>query len=243
MLQKDAYGIIYKVTCLITNKIYIGQTTTCLGDRKGLHKHRALYQNDYKNHFHNAIRKYGWENFQWEIIDYANSFEQLNEKEIYWINKFNSIENGYNILKGGQNIQANTDKFLRACGSVPFLVYNIKGEFIGEFLNQTQFGKEYGIAPTHVSDMIKDKMNFCNGYIILAKENFSEGKLQKRIQIAQKNNRGKSFIAINIKTKQEFGPFNNQKECINTLKLSSNHIGEVLSGKRKSQEGYYFKYV
>ena len=43
MLQKNAYGIIYKVTCLITNKIYIGQTTTYLGNRKGLHKHRALY--------------------------------------------------------------------------------------------------------------------------------------------------------------------------------------------------------
>ena len=243
MFQKNVYGIIYKVTCLITNKIYIGQTTTYLGNRKGLHKHRALYQNDYKNHFHNAIRKYGWENFQWEIIDYAQTFEELNEKEKYWIKYYNSIEQGYNILGGGQNIDTNTDKFLKACGSVPFLVFDLKGNYIGEFLNQRAFGKQYNIASTNVSNMINDKMNFCNGFIILKKETFSEEKLQKRIQIAQNNKRRKAFIAINIKTKQEFGPFNTQKECINYLNLTSNHIGQVLSGKRQSQQGYRFKYI
>lgn len=242
-MQQDYYGIIYKATCIITNKVYIGQTTTFLGNRKGLHKHKALYENDIKNHFHNAIRKYGWENFQWEIIDYAQTFKELNEKERYWIKYYNSVEQGYNILEGGQNIYANTDKFLKACGSVPFLVYDIKGNFIGEFLNQTQFGKEYGIASTHVSDMIKDKMNFCNGYIILAKENFSQQKLQQRLKIANKSARNKKFIAIDIKTKKEFGPFNTQRECINYLNLTSNHIGQVLSGKRQSQQGYKFKYI
>lgn len=242
-MQQDYYGIIYKSTCVITNKSYIGQTTTFLGNRKGIHKHNALYKNDIKNHFHNAIRKYGWENFTWEIIDYAQNFQQLNQKQKYWIQYYDSINNGYNISKGGQNIEANTEKFLKACGSVPFLVYDIEGNFIGEFLNQRKFARQYNIAATHVSDMIKDKMNYCNGYIILAKEFFTEEKLQKRIQIAKKNNKGKSFIAINIKTKQEFGPFNSQKECINSLKLFSNHIGQVLSGKRKSQEGYYFKYI
>ena len=73
-MQQDYYGIIYKSTCVITNKSYIGQTTTFLGNRKGIHKHNALYKNDIKNHFHNAIRKYGWENFTWEIIDYAQNF-------------------------------------------------------------------------------------------------------------------------------------------------------------------------
>ena len=155
MFQKNVYGIIYKVTCLITNKIYIGQTTTYLGNRKGLHKHRALYQNDYKNHFHNAIRKYGWENFQWEIIDYAQTFEELNEKEKYWIKYYNSIEQGYNILGGGQNIDTNTDKFLKACGSVPFLVFDLKGNYIGEFLNQRAFGKQYNIASTNALAMYR----------------------------------------------------------------------------------------
>lgn len=242
-MQQDYYGIIYKSTCVITNKVYIGQTTTFLGNRKGLHKHKALYENDIKNHFHNAIRKYGWENFTWEIIDYAQNFQQLNQKQKYWIQYYDSINNGYNILKGGQNIEANTKKFLKACGSVPFLVYDIEGNFIGEFLNQSKFARQYNIAATHVSDMIKDKMNYCNGYIILAKETFTKEKLKQRLQFAQKKSRKKRFIAINIKTKEQIGPFNSQRECVKILKFSSNHIGEVLSGKRKTQEGYYFKYV
>ena len=61
------YGIIYKCTNLINGKIYIGQTIKGLKRRKALHeitadKNRGFY-------FHNAIRKYGKENFKLEIID------------------------------------------------------------------------------------------------------------------------------------------------------------------------------
>ena len=243
MNQKDYYGIIYKATCKTSKKIYIGQTTTFLGARKGLHKHKALYEKDFNNHFHNAIRKYGWDDFTWEIIDYAQSFEELNNKEQYWIEYYDSINNGYNISKGGQSIQANTEKFLKACGSVPFVAYDLKGNFIGEFLNQHEFANKYNIASTNVSNLINDKLNYCNGYILIKKDEFSEEKLQEKMQKAAKDNRGKTFIAIDKKTKEEYGPFNSQKECISFLKLSANHIGEVLSGKRKSQEGYYFKYI
>lgn len=241
-MQKEHYGIIYKVTCQTTNKIYIGQTTTFLGHRKGLHKHKALYENDFNNHFHNAIRKYGWDDFIWEIIDTAESFQELNEKEKYWIKYYNSINNGYNTLLGGQKEKANTEKFLLACGSVPFVAYTTQGEYLGEFLNQREFADQYNIAAAHVSDLINDKLNFCNNLILIKKDKFSEEKLQEKLKKFNNNKRGSKFIAINLETNKKYGPFNNQKECLKELHLSSNHIGEVLSGKRKSQGGYTFQY-
>lgn len=95
------YGIIYKCTNLINGKIYIGQTIKCLEHRKGLHeitadKNRGFY-------FHRAIRKYGKENFKWEIIDIGISKTDLDNKEIFYINMFNLLDHnfGYNIKSGG----------------------------------------------------------------------------------------------------------------------------------------------
>ena len=58
--------IIYKVTNIINNKIYIGQTIHSLNIRKSQHERSHEY--GYKTAFSNAIKKYGKENFIWEII-------------------------------------------------------------------------------------------------------------------------------------------------------------------------------
>jgi DNA-binding CsgD family transcriptional regulator len=48
------------------------------------------------------LRKYGEENFKWEIIDNAETQKELNEKEVYWISFYNSFKgNGYNMTAGG----------------------------------------------------------------------------------------------------------------------------------------------
>ena len=85
--------VIYKVTNLVNNKIYIGKI-----------------KKDYPEYFgsgvliNHSIKKYGIENFKKEIIDSASSVEELNEKEKYWIQYFNSnnLTIGYNIGKGGE---------------------------------------------------------------------------------------------------------------------------------------------
>lgn len=93
--------IIYKVTNKVNGKIYIGQTIRTLEQRKWQHLDAA--KNGCKTHFYNAIRKYGEENFVFEIIDEASSLQELNELERYYIAKFNCIENGYNMVDGGNN--------------------------------------------------------------------------------------------------------------------------------------------
>lgn len=48
-----------------------------------------------------SIKKYGIENFIFEIIDIANSKIELNDKEIFFINNYNSVKEGYNVTNGG----------------------------------------------------------------------------------------------------------------------------------------------
>ena len=103
---------IYKITNIQNNKVYIGQTIRPIKDRFHRHMNDAL-NNIIDTHFARAIRKYGKENFQIEIIDTAQSQNELNEKERYWIQYYNAVKKGYNetdaISKcGGATYQSKT---------------------------------------------------------------------------------------------------------------------------------------
>lgn len=95
--------IIYKVTNLINGKIYIGQTKHSLEYRKNQHFRETKSKKD-DMYFHRALYKYGFDNFQWEIIENITSIEDLNNKEIFYINLYNSTNRtkGYNRKLGGE---------------------------------------------------------------------------------------------------------------------------------------------
>lgn len=100
--------VIYKITNLINNKVYIGQTIN-YKERLRHHKQTAFRESD-KNRdkpLYRAIRKYGLENFKFEIIDdTAKTQEELNQKEIYYIELYDCIIDtgkGYNLETGGGN--------------------------------------------------------------------------------------------------------------------------------------------
>lgn len=94
-------GIIYKVTNIVNGKIYIGQTTKSLNTRKLSHINDSLAIRD-NLYFHNAIRKYGINNFKWEVLESCASKEELDDMEFHFIKQFNSkAPAGYNMTEGG----------------------------------------------------------------------------------------------------------------------------------------------
>lgn len=85
--------IIYKTTNLINGKIYIGQDKN--------NNPNYLGSGNILNY---AIKKYGIENFNKEIIEECDSKLTMNIREIFWISYFNSTNRdiGYNIAVGGE---------------------------------------------------------------------------------------------------------------------------------------------
>ena len=105
---------IYKITNLVNNKIYIGQTINSIDKRFKQHLSQVNCAN-ICSALYSAFTKYGKENFIIEEIDTANTQEELNEKEQYWIKYYNSVIDGYNetdaISKcGGNTYQSKTDE-------------------------------------------------------------------------------------------------------------------------------------
>ena len=94
-------GIIYKATNSGNGKSYIGQTIGSLQVRKNNHNYEA--DNEYYDiHFHRAIRKYGFDDFEWEVLEEVND-DKLNEREVYYIEMFDTFKNGYNSTLGGES--------------------------------------------------------------------------------------------------------------------------------------------
>lgn len=94
-------GKIYKYTNLINGKIYIGQTKQTLKQRD--YKHQTQLKDN--TYFHRAMKKYGRQNFSLELVEDHIPFKQLDEKEKFYIDFFESFYatgKGYNLTQGGQ---------------------------------------------------------------------------------------------------------------------------------------------
>ena len=97
--------VIYLITNLINNKKYIGQTQQGR-EEKRWQEHFVYTVNDNKL-LHNAIRKYGSENFEVKTIETDIPEELIDERERYYIKYYNTFylnKQGYNMTEGGQGI-------------------------------------------------------------------------------------------------------------------------------------------
>lgn len=94
-------GFIYKITNIVNNKSYIGQTIQSVKERFYQHCSNKCSREVANMAIHRAIKKYGKKNFIIEVIEEVEK-ENLNDREIYWISYYNTYNDGYNSTKGGQ---------------------------------------------------------------------------------------------------------------------------------------------
>ena len=87
-------NVVYRLTNTINGKMYIGQTMKGIEYRMVGHKTGNPHSTIGK-----AIRKHGWDNFEYEVIDIGKSREQLLSLEDHYIREYNTLKpNGYNAM-------------------------------------------------------------------------------------------------------------------------------------------------
>ena len=82
--------VVYKTTNLINGKSYIGKD-----------KHNNPNYLGSGRRLQSAIKKYGKENFKKEILEHCDSYDELRDREVFWIRKFNAAESKdfYNVAE------------------------------------------------------------------------------------------------------------------------------------------------
>ena len=109
----ERYCEIYKIINLTSGKIYVGQAVSHILNHKRYrpyghegrfkcHISEAFSTKKNQSHYlNNAIRKYGVDDFIVDLIEYCE-LKDADDREIYYINHFNSLfPNGYNLKNGG----------------------------------------------------------------------------------------------------------------------------------------------
>lgn len=123
------YGSIYIIRNIVNNKVYIGQTTQLVEERFKQHMKPCAEKFNYK--IYKAIAKYGKDKFYYDIIEEKIPINKLNEKEIFYIELFDSFKNGYNSTKGGDG------RLLNKIDDVEEIVHKLeKGHRVEDICNE-----------------------------------------------------------------------------------------------------------
>ena len=135
---------IYCITNKINGKCYVGQSIN-IEQRWKAHRTRPFCTNNsqYNSIFYRAIRKYGLENFIFTVLEECSQ-DILNEREVFWIKKLDSYNNGYNLTEGGDSARTNS-KLSEA------EVKEIKDLLLNSTLTETEIAEMFNITQKNVS--------------------------------------------------------------------------------------------
>ena len=232
-------GIVYKATSP-SGKSYIGITQQTFQTRKLEHLRRS--KSGSTKAFHNAIRKYGEENIKWEVIDKVDKWEKLEEIEMFYIQKFDTYRNGYNMTLGGDGtigykqseewVKANIKRRKEYFTNPKNIEKQSKANLLAHQRNPNQ-GKEH-------SEFQKNKYQS-----VLEREKKADEMRrflsdEERLRIHSIQRGAKPFLVY--KDGELIGEWLTQNQCSRDLGINVSHLNHCLHGNRKQHKGYIFKY-
>lgn len=224
---------IYMLTCKINGHSYIGQSQN-IKRRMWEHKHQ---RNMPHLPISRAIKKYGWENFDKEILEFC-PVEELDEKEIFYIE---TLSPEYNISKGGQSGMRgykHSTETKEKCREATVKEWQDKTaeEKENVIKNQLTWKFEKG---HDVSDEIRQKLRQAN----LGKKQTEDtkNKRAKKMKVAMKGNTNGNKAVQCVETEEVFQSI---KDAALSVGVNASEITRVLKGyrNRKTAGGYHWKY-
>ena len=237
---------VYKHTAP-SGKVYIGITSQNPPEKRW-NNGRGYWRNE---HFSNAIKKYGWDNFKHEILFENLNKKQAEQKEIELIAYYHSTnrEFGYNFSNGGNCIgtmlEETKQKISNANKGNQYGVGHTVSEESRNKISKAMIGNQHGkgqkmseemkikLSESHKTDGFKRKLSEAN----TGKKHSIETK--KKLSQSHKGLGSKKVICV------ETGViYDSILDAVkSTMKKKNNHISECCSGKRKTAGGYHWKYA
>lgn len=156
---------IYKITNQLNGKSYIGQSIDIMGRWR---RHRVQAQKE-DTPLYCAIRKYGIDNFTFEVVEEC-SFEELNNREIYWIQYYNTYYAGYNQTTGGEGNFNNIVKLSEQ------QISEIIDKLQNSNMTQREIAKLYSVGEDTISEINRGKTRPQSGIIYPIRNNYYKNR-------------------------------------------------------------------
>ena len=241
-------AVIYKYQNTINGKVYIGQTTNP-ERRKKKHVWRAKAQR-FDNHFYRAIRKYGWEPFEYHILEtiYSDDLQELsdliNQAEIDWIVIYDSYYNGYNSTFGGGGMLGykRTEESIRKSAESrhkPVLQYSLEGEFIKKWDSILDAARYLKTNKSSISQCVLFKRKTCKGFIW---RRYEGGDIPKKIEVNLLNAASIPVLQINKNTGEVIKEWPSTRIASEEVGVDSSGIVKACKGKLKTTGGFKWQY-
>ncbi len=185
---------IYKATNKINGKSYVGQTVKDL--RRRILDHVSNANNGSLLYFHCALKKYEPKNFVWEILCYCKNLEDANKFERYYINKFDTFKNGYNLTTGGHSNIFRPEVLEKLSGENSHQYVKIEDSKIKEIIKlflggfkKEEISRQTGITINLVKRVLADNIEDKKSAIKVREENYKklkESKVNEKIKTFNK---------------------------------------------------------
>ena len=218
---------IYKIENLLNGKIYIGQSIN-IEDRwkRHLFDSRPSKLSEKSSVIHKAIGKYGAENFKFFVVEECQA-EDLDDREIYWIDFYDSYYNGYNCTKGGSR---NVDHFKKRV-----YYYDLKGNYLGTFESVKEAAATLDIMPLSISNCCLGKNNSTHGFQF----SYIDGPKGPVLQ----TNGAAKVVGQFTKSGELVRTFSSASDAARAMNISKYSISDCCRGRQKSSVGYVWKYL
>jgi len=204
--------IVYKITNIINGKSYIGQTVKILESRFKRHMSLINKRHHKKLPFYRALKKYGEENFDKQILRVCKCKEEMDIWEKIYISKFKTTNRkfGYNMHKGGRGGDTFTNnpnkEEIRKKRSIA-----LKGKYkmpkkLKDILKKVHTGNQYFKGQKHTKETsIKMSKAQMGNQKWLGKKHTEKWKREnsKRMKKYWKDRREREYIIFKNKEKEE----------------------------------------
>lgn len=162
---------IYKITNLITQKSYIGQSIN-IQKRWTKEKNKAFNpeSNEYNKTLSKAFRKYGIKNFKFEILEECD-IKDLDVKEKHFIKVYNTYFNGYNETTGGN--QGNCNNCSKISKEDLIQIYEL---LLTTNIPQNEIAQRFNVGQDVISTINQGKSRRLEGYNYPLRNNRKEKK-------------------------------------------------------------------
>ena len=255
-------GYIYCFTNLINNKKYIGSTIQEIKKRYNQHLYNAYNEKDtikYAYPLYCAIRKYGIENFSFEILEeYEGEYQQLLQLESSYIIKLNSVApNGYNQTSDTTHpicdlkIAKKVSETKRKNANRVIVIDKNNEEIIGIYRSIIDCAEAIGLSEKKIAACCRGERLSTGGKIFywldenddLIIHEYKRDSYKGKKGTTQVQSSSKKVAKINLETGEEIEIYDTIALAARENNCDASGISKVCRGLRNKAKGYGWKYV